>query len=111
MSSGIQEPVGEKEVGYYDTTSHDEMGPSRQGSKADVHISVDKSEVLGNSDLLNDAYAGEDFEHGQGMWAAVKAHPMACIWAFVFCFTIVSLRPGDVGRRSQHLCCNTAKRF
>lgn len=58
----------------------------RQGSKVDVH----QSEVLADSDLMNDAVDGENREHAQGLWAAVKTHPMACIWAFIFCFTIVS---------------------
>lgn len=48
------------------------------------------SAVLVNSDLMNNAYAGEDAEHQMGVWEAAKSHPMACFWAFIFCFTIVS---------------------
>ena len=48
------------------------------------------SEVLVDKDLMNDAFQGENKEHEQSMWQAVKTHKMACFWAFVFCFTIVS---------------------
>ena len=47
------------------------------------------SEVLVNQDLLNDAFNGENHEHEEGVWAAAKGHPMACLWAFIMCFTIV----------------------
>lgn len=49
------------------------------------------SEVLINQDLLSNAYDGENREHAMGVWEAVKLHPMACFWAFLFCFTIVRL--------------------
>jgi SP family general alpha glucoside:H+ symporter-like MFS transporter len=48
-------------------------------------------EVLVNPDLMGDAVDGENREHEMGMWAAVKSHPWACLWAFIMCFTIVSL--------------------
>ena len=47
------------------------------------------SEVLVNADLMHDAFDGENHEHEQTVWQAVKANPMACLWAFVMCFTIV----------------------
>ncbi|KAF3759962.1 hypothetical protein M406DRAFT_358660 [Cryphonectria parasitica EP155] len=47
------------------------------------------SEVLGNQDLMNEAVNGEDRQHEQTLWGAVQDHPMACVWAFIFCFTIV----------------------
>ncbi|KAF2711321.1 general substrate transporter [Pleomassaria siparia CBS 279.74] len=46
-------------------------------------------EVLVNSDLLNNAYDGENAEHDESLLDAIKTHPMACFWAFVMCFTIV----------------------
>lgn len=49
------------------------------------------SEVLVNTDLMNDAVDGENREHAMGVWEAVKGHPWACLWAFIMCFTIVSL--------------------
>ena len=52
-----------------------------------VHL---QSEVLVNPELMHDAFDGENREHEMGMWAAVKSHPMACFWAFIFSFTIVS---------------------
>ncbi|KAM6529750.1 hypothetical protein FALCPG4_007878 [Fusarium falciforme] len=50
---------------------------------------VDHSEVLKNSDLMNDAFDGENREHELGVWEATKKHPWACFWAFIMCFTIV----------------------
>ena len=49
------------------------------------------TEVLENKDLMNDAQNAEAREHEMGLWEAVKDHPMACFWAFIFCFTIVSV--------------------
>lgn len=51
-----------------------------------------KRDVLANPDHLNEAFEGENQEHAQGMVDAVKTHPMACFWAFVFSFTIVSFQ-------------------
>lgn len=48
------------------------------------------SEVLDSDLLMNDAIDGENKEHQMGLWAAVKAYPWACLWAFTMCFTIVS---------------------
>ena len=49
------------------------------------------SVVLVDQDLMLAAYDNENREHQQSLWDAVKSHPMACFWAFIFCFTIVSL--------------------
>lgn len=56
-----------------------------QAGKSDVI----HDEVLVNADLMNDAVDGENLEHSQGIIAAIKSHPWACLWAFVMCFTIV----------------------
>jgi SP family general alpha glucoside:H+ symporter-like MFS transporter len=68
-------------------------------SEADTHDLQKKdilhSEVLVNQDLLTAAYDGENREHDMGPWEAVKLHPMACFWAFIFCFTIVGLNLFD----------------
>ncbi|KAK2740267.1 maltose permease [Colletotrichum kahawae] len=53
------------------------------------HVDVANSKVLADSDLMNDAFDGENQEHQQGLWEAVKSHPKACFWAFIMCFTIV----------------------
>ena len=74
--------MSEKNVQEYDEVE-------RRGSQIDARASV----VLANQQLLNDAYAGEDREHAMGLWAAAKSHPKACCWAFIMCFTIVSLSP------------------
>jgi hypothetical protein len=60
-----------------------------QVEKADIL----HDEVLVNPVLMNDAVDGENREHEMGMWAAVKMYPWACLWAFIMCFTIVSLFP------------------
>lgn len=71
--------------------AHDE----KYGDATNVQVeelrqrSIHDSNVLVNSDLMNDAFAGENAEHAQGTWQAVKEHPAACFWAFLFCFTIV----------------------
>lgn len=62
------------------------------GSVEVHHAEVKGSEVLGNQDMMNDAFDGENEEHEEGVWAAFKKHPWACFWAFVMCFTIVSER-------------------
>ncbi|CAI7636538.1 unnamed protein product [Penicillium bialowiezense] len=59
------------------------------GSVEVQHSEVKGSEVLGNQDLMNDAFDGENEEHEEGVWAAFKKHPWACFWAFIMCFTIV----------------------
>ncbi|MCJ1305205.1 hypothetical protein MMC08_008019, partial [Hypocenomyce scalaris] len=46
-------------------------------------------DVLVNKDLLNDAYREENREHEMGIWEAVKSYPLACLWAFTMCFTII----------------------
>lgn len=63
------------------------------------HSEVKPAEVLGNQDLMNDAFDGEDQEHQEGVWAAAKNHPWACFWAFVMCFTIVSVDPSRTIQR------------
>jgi MFS transporter, SP family, general alpha glucoside:H+ symporter len=56
-----------------------------------AHVDADQSKILANQDLMADAFDGENHEHEQTVWQAVKAHPWACLWAFIMCFTIVSL--------------------
>ncbi|KAJ4330296.1 hypothetical protein N0V87_010122 [Didymella glomerata] len=46
-------------------------------------------ETLDDKDLLQASYEAETRENEMGVLEAVKDHPMACFWAFVFCFTIV----------------------
>ncbi|CAG7950314.1 unnamed protein product [Penicillium nalgiovense] len=58
----------------------------------DLHsekAAIEQSEVLVNTDLMNDAFDGENREHEMSTWAAIKSHPWACLWAFTMCFTIV----------------------
>lgn len=67
--------------------------------KDELKVDVRHDEVLTNELTMNDAFDGENYEHNQTFWQAVKAHPKACFWAFTFCFTIVSI-PVPV----PHLC-------
>lgn len=70
---------------------------SVRGEKHDVL----HSEKVTTSDLMGDAFDGENREHEMGVWEAAKSHPWACLWAFVMCFTIVrccsSLHAGLTG--------------
>ncbi|KAL3952556.1 hypothetical protein ACCO45_012499 [Purpureocillium lilacinum] len=77
MSSNVVEPKGE----MHETERIDSKNEAG-------HLELN-SKVLANSDLMNDAVDGENREHEQGLWAAAKEHPWACMWAFIMCFTIV----------------------
>ncbi|KAJ4388943.1 hypothetical protein N0V93_006405 [Gnomoniopsis smithogilvyi] len=57
------------------------------GNEKDVGFH--KTDDFVDPNILNDAYQGENREHEMGSWEAAKKHPMACLWAFIFCFTIV----------------------
>lgn len=46
-------------------------------------------EVLGDGDILSNAYEAENREHEMGLWEAFRTYPWACFWAFLMCFTIV----------------------
>ena len=83
-----------------DSLHNEEFG----GKKTTLH-----DEVLVNPELMSDAFMAENREHEMGLWVsyvmawmymvdvmltfsqqAMKAHPTACFWAFMMCFTIVS---------------------
>ena len=76
-------------------------GPDH-GGIAEKNIPAD-TQVLQDKDRMTDAQNAEKREHDMSLWEAAKNHPMACFWAFVICFTIVS---GPVVRRTQG-CSNT----
>lgn len=73
-----------------------------EGKGSQSGADIFHNEVLASSDLMNDAFEGENAEHSEGIWTAFKSHPWACFWAFVMCFTIVSFST-TVDR--QILCC------
>ncbi|PYH47061.1 general substrate transporter [Aspergillus saccharolyticus JOP 1030-1] len=52
-------------------------------------VDIDHVELKPNSDLMREAFDGENREHELGVWEAAKLHPWACLWAFTMCFTIV----------------------
>ena len=62
-------------------SGHDEK------NQQDIHH---QAEVLVDKDLLSDAFRAENFAHAMGIWEAVRTPPMACFWAFIMAFTIVS---------------------
>ncbi|KIW57762.1 hypothetical protein PV05_02322 [Exophiala xenobiotica] len=64
------------------------MEPKNEMLQAD-RVEIDHSGIVINPDLMNDAVDGENREHQEGLWASVKSHPWACLWAFIMCFTIV----------------------
>ncbi|KAJ5618327.1 hypothetical protein N7528_006970 [Penicillium herquei] len=66
-----------------------EKSEQSQKTEAMQPVDVHHAEVLGKSDLMNDALDGEQREHEMGVWEAAKRHPTACFWAFIMCFTIV----------------------
>jgi SP family general alpha glucoside:H+ symporter-like MFS transporter len=49
------------------------------------------NDVLRDEELLNEAYRAENAEHQMGLWEAFKIHKLACLYAFLMAFTIVSL--------------------
>lgn len=51
---------------------------------------VTHHENLTDKEIMANAFEAENREHQMGLMEAIKDYPMACFWAFVFCFTIVS---------------------
>jgi SP family general alpha glucoside:H+ symporter-like MFS transporter len=89
MSSGnFESKHDESDVEKYETSKTEILDSHDQHEK-----NILNSEILANQDLLSSAYDGENREHNMGAWEAVKLHPMACFWAFIFCFTIVCSHP------------------
>ncbi|CAI7640547.1 unnamed protein product [Penicillium glandicola] len=64
-------------------------GVDKSDDLQDEKAGIEQSEVLVNSDIMNDAFDGENREHEMSTWLAIKSHPWACLWAFTMCFTIV----------------------
>ena len=87
---GIIEPQGGSQEADQVANKRDEVVVDEKHDGVH-HVDVAHSKVLADSDLMNDAFDGENEEHEQSLWAAVKSHPKACFWAFVMCFTIVSV--------------------
>jgi MFS transporter, SP family, general alpha glucoside:H+ symporter len=75
--------------------THIEKGDEAERRPSKVDVPIHSSEVLANQDLLYEAYEGEKREHAMGLWEAAKTHPKACLWAFIMCFTIVSILPSS----------------
>ena len=73
---------------------HADHKPDRDVQEIEVQQADEKNFerdlVSNDKDLMNEAFAAEDAEHNMGMLEAVRAYPMACFWAFIMAFTIVS---------------------
>jgi SP family general alpha glucoside:H+ symporter-like MFS transporter len=69
--------------------SHDiETVPPNYGEKNAVeHVSDIKTD---EANFRADAMEAENVEHNMTVMQAVKAYPMACLWAFIMSSTIVS---------------------
>ena len=67
----------------HDTTAAGHVDPEIQEK------GVAQTEVLTDKELMENAFHAENREHEMTLWEAAKDHPVACFWAFIFCFTIV----------------------
>lgn len=78
----------------------EKSGGAPHGIQTDIEElrqhSIKNSEVLVDKELMTNAFEGENREHEETLWEAAKAHPMACFWAFIMCFTIVCLKSAMV---------------
>jgi hypothetical protein len=74
------------------------------------HGGIDRTADLDDNAKLasykSDAIEAENLELNLGVWASVKAYPMAAWWAFVMSCTIVSVStaasPGSMLTRTDH---------
>ena len=87
-------------------SSQDSLEPKNEFRKGKVEVrgieeKVLDAEVLADPELLTSAFYGENAEHEMGLWESAKCHPVACFWAFIMCFTIVSCHICNVATRSQ----------
>lgn len=80
MSAGINEKAN---------PAVDDVGKTDFDRAALEEKNVHHSELLVDANLMSHAFDAENAEHNMTAWEAVKAHPMACFWAFLMCFTIV----------------------
>lgn len=78
-----------------DMSSQSDIEATKESHRSEHVDVVDVKEkgtgdVLANPDVMHDAFDGEAREHDMTLWDAVQTYPMACFWAFIMCFTIVS---------------------
>ncbi|KAF2641561.1 maltose permease [Massarina eburnea CBS 473.64] len=72
----------------HDPTHVEPVSPSGDLDELEKR-NIQQSEILVDANLMSNAYDAENREHAMTVTQAVKTHPMACFWAFIFCFTIV----------------------
>ncbi|KAM3418200.1 hypothetical protein BST61_g4204 [Cercospora zeina] len=58
-----------------------------RGEKEEKEVDLHTDHADANS--LEDAFAAENSEHDMSLWDAARKYPMACLWAFTMCSTIV----------------------
>lgn len=88
MSSGIEKTM--EETYEFGKPKNEKLETVEIPKEGIGHVDAHHSQVLADRNLMNDAFDGENLEHSMSMWAAVKTHPWACLWAFTMSFTIVS---------------------
>lgn len=70
----------------------DEITTDMERKGADVFVENHGAETKN----LNAAYEAENEEHQMTVIQALKAYPMACFWAFIMAFCIVSCTVVDL---------------
>lgn len=64
---------------------------------------VEHGDIVKERDLRADAIEAENAEHAMTVMEAVRAYPMACFWAFVMSFCIVSLSLRKLGKADRQI--------
>lgn len=75
------------------STNIDTKSPDLAEVEAHHAANPDLDEKAKLADYKSDAIDAENVEHNMGVLEAVRAYPMASLWAFIMSCTIVSLIP------------------
>jgi SP family general alpha glucoside:H+ symporter-like MFS transporter len=78
--------------GFAEPKNDAPLGAADYGKEKNLHTVelFESNEGNIHKEHMTNAEEAENREHDMTLWEAVKDHPAACFWAFVFCFTIVS---------------------
>jgi len=93
--SGFAEPIQNAPQG----------GAADHGNEKNLlrDVSLFESNENNAKEHMTNAEEAENREHDMTLWEAVKDHPAACFWAFVFCFTIAStIKPHSYTQRHEY---------
>lgn len=72
------------------TTLDSKSDPAKVEAYGDIDHVADLDEKASPASYKADAIEAEQAEHNMGVIEAVKAYPMASLWAFIMSTTIVS---------------------